>query len=54
MVHLDSPLGEELLDIAVRQREAQYQRIERTITSGGKQKPAKADRAREAGRGEFS
>jgi hypothetical protein len=44
VVDLDPTLGEELLDVAVGQPEAQIQRIASTITSGGKRKPAKADR----------
>jgi hypothetical protein len=44
VVHLDTPLGEELLDVAVRQAERRYQRTASTITSDGKRKPAKAER----------
>jgi hypothetical protein len=43
--------SEQLLDVAVRQPEARYQRTARTITSGGKRKPAKADRVARAGEG---
>jgi hypothetical protein len=45
VVHLDTPLGEEFLDVAVGQAETQgYQRTASTITSDGKRKPAKAQR----------
>jgi hypothetical protein len=44
VVHLDTPLGEEFLDVAVGQPEAQYQRTASTITSAGKRKPAKTER----------
>jgi hypothetical protein len=42
VVNLDA-LGEQLLIVSVRQRKRRYQRIARTIMSGRKQKPAKAD-----------
>jgi hypothetical protein len=45
VVDLDTALGEYLLDVAVGQAEARYQRTASTITSGGKPKPAKAERA---------
>jgi hypothetical protein len=51
VVDLDAALGEQLFDVAVGQAEAQVQRTAATITSGGKLKPAKAERAIGAGRG---
>jgi hypothetical protein len=45
MVDLDAALSQEFLDVAIRQPEAQYQRTASTMMSGGKPKPAKADRA---------
>jgi hypothetical protein len=43
VVDVDAALGQQLLDVAIRQVEAQDQRTASTITSGGKPKPAKAD-----------
>jgi hypothetical protein len=51
VVDLDAALGEEFLDVAVGQAEAQVQRTASTITSAGKRKPAKADRVAGARRG---
>jgi hypothetical protein len=52
VIDLDAASGEQLLDVAIGQRaKRRYQRTAGTITSGGKQKPAKADRAIAAGRG---
>jgi hypothetical protein len=43
VVHLDTSLAEEFLDVAVGQAERRYQRTVSTITSDGKRKPAKAE-----------
>ena len=43
VVDLDAPFGEQLLDVAVGQAEAQVPATASTMTSGGKRKPAKAD-----------
>jgi hypothetical protein len=51
VVGLNPTLGEQLLDVAIRQREAQIPGTASPITSGGKQKPTKADRTIGAGRG---
>ena len=51
VVDVDAAFGEELFDVAVGQAEAQVPRTESTITSDGKQKPAKADPAMGAGGG---
>jgi hypothetical protein len=50
VVDLHAAFGEQLLHIAVPQRKAHYQRTASTITSGGKQKPAKTERAMAGGR----
>jgi hypothetical protein len=50
VVDSDAALGEQLLHVAVGEAEARYQRTASTITSGGKQKPAKADRGMGSGR----
>jgi hypothetical protein len=50
VVDLDAAFGQQLLDIAVRQREAQVPAHASTITSGGKQKPANAEHAMGVGR----
>jgi hypothetical protein len=44
VVDLDTPLGEQFLDVAVGQAEAQLPATATTMTSGGKRKPAKAER----------
>ena len=44
MVDLDAPLGEEFLDVAIDSPKHRYQRTASTITSAGKQKPAKVER----------
>jgi hypothetical protein len=51
VIDLDAAFGQQLLDVAVRQREAQVQRTASTITSGGKQNPANAEREMGEGRG---
>jgi hypothetical protein len=51
VVDLDTAFGEQFFDVAEGQAERRYQRTASTITSGGKQKPAKADRGTVAGRG---
>jgi hypothetical protein len=51
VIDLDPALGEELFDVAVARPKRRYQRTARTMTSGGKRKPAKADRVAGAGRG---
>jgi hypothetical protein len=51
MVDLDPSFGEQFLDVAVRRPRRRYQRTARTMTSGGKRKPAKTDRVAGAGRG---
>jgi dihydropteroate synthase len=50
VVDLDAALGQQLFDVAVRQAKRRYQRTASTITSGGKRKPANADRVARAGR----
>jgi hypothetical protein len=45
VVDLDPAFGEQLLDVAIRQRKRRYRRTVSTMTSGGKQDPANADRA---------
>jgi hypothetical protein len=50
VVDLDAALGEQLFDVAVGEAKRRYQRTASTITSGGKQKPARADRAMGSGR----
>jgi len=49
VVDPDPAFGEQFLDVAIGQPKAKYQRTASTITSGGKQKPANADRAAGAG-----
>jgi hypothetical protein len=44
MVHLDTPLAEKFLKVAVDRRKRRYQRTASTSTSDGKQKPTKAER----------
>jgi hypothetical protein len=44
VVDLHIAFDEELFDVTVGQVKRRYQRIASTITSGGKRKPAKADR----------
>jgi hypothetical protein len=51
VVDLDAALGEQFLDVAVGQPKRRYQWTARMMTSGGKRKPAKADRLAGAGRG---
>ena len=51
MVDLDTAFGEQFFDVAEDRPKRRYQRTASTITSGGKQKPAKADRGTVAGRG---
>jgi len=51
VVNLDAPFGEELLDVAVGEAEAECQRTASTMTSVGNRKPAKADRGTGAGLG---
>jgi hypothetical protein len=52
VVDLDAAFGKQLLDVAVRQREAQVPaHTERVITSGGKQKPRRQIAGREQGAG---
>ena len=51
MVDLDTAFGEQFFDVAEGQAETQVPADASTITSGGKQKPAKADRGTVAGRG---
>jgi hypothetical protein len=50
VVDFDAAFGEQLFDVAVGETKRRYQRTASTITSGGKQKPAKADRAMGLGR----
>jgi hypothetical protein len=45
VVDLDTAFGGQLLDVTVGQAKRRYQRMASTITSGGKQKPANAERA---------
>ena len=54
VVDFNAALGEELLAVAVRQRETQVPAHEEDDHLGRKQKPAKAGRAREGGGGELS
>jgi hypothetical protein len=51
VVDLHAAFGQQLLHLAVRQPEAQLLAHRQPITSGGKQKPANADRATAAERG---
>jgi len=51
VVDFDAAFGEQFLDVEVGEAEAEVQRTARTITSGGKQKSANADRETGAGRG---
>jgi hypothetical protein len=51
VVDLDPALGEQRLDVAGRQAEAQIPTDREDMMSGGKRKPAKADRVVRAGRG---
>jgi hypothetical protein len=51
VVDLDAALGEQLFDVAVGQPKRSYQRTASTMTSGGKQQPANAERATGAGQG---
>jgi hypothetical protein len=44
VVDLYATLSQQFLDVAVGQAEAQDQRTATTMTSGGKRKPAKAER----------
>jgi hypothetical protein len=44
MVHLDTALGQQLLDIPIRQSVRRYQRTATVITSDGNRNPANADR----------
>jgi hypothetical protein len=45
VIDLDATLGQQLLDIAVRQSVARYQRTATVITSSGNRNPANADRS---------
>jgi hypothetical protein len=51
VVNLDTALGEEFLDVAVRQPEAQVPADREDDDVGWERKPAKADRVARAGRG---
>jgi hypothetical protein len=52
VVDLHAWLGEEFFDVAVAPAKRRYQRTASTMTSGGKRKPAKAERAMGAGEGD--
>jgi hypothetical protein len=54
VVDLDATLGEQFLDVALRQPEAQLPTDSRDDHSGGNRKPAKADGGTGPGEGEFS
>jgi hypothetical protein len=52
VVDLDAAFGQQFFDVGKDRPKRRYQRTASTITSGGKQKPAKADRETVVGRGQ--